>query len=225
MLNLIKKDILIQKRSLITIAIFAIILIPTFGKSVGSQQALIMGCVMFTYQFIMYSCGYDDKNKSELVLNSLPIKRYQIVIAKYLSTLIFAAASIIISIGLFYVLKNIGILSDSFKLQMEYVIAVFASISIIISIYFPIYFKLGYLKSRFIILLAFFGIGIIPTAIISLLKRIYTQQQFEEITIKLMSFFNNTPDWITASLFLLVIVLFIYISLCLSISFYRKRDF
>ncbi|EYE88962.1 membrane protein [Fervidicella metallireducens AeB] len=225
MLNLVMKDILIQKKNLISILIVALIFVPSFGNSMGIQQAAIMGCIICTFQFISHSCGYDDKNKSELVLNSLPIRRHQIVTAKYLSSLIFSVATFFLSIGLLYIFKNMGFINDDFYFQKEYIITVFISISIMISIFFPVYFKLGYLKSRLIIFIVFFGIGTIPTAIIALLKRIYTQQQFEEIAIKLISFLNRTPDFILASVSLLVIALFIYISLCISISFYKKRDF
>ena len=58
---------------------------------------------MLTFISVIYTNGYDDKYKSEIVFNSLPIDRRNIVRSKYITLIIF----ILICCGIIILFTNI----------------------------------------------------------------------------------------------------------------------
>ena len=85
MLNLIIKDIIIQKKTFLYVFLYSIFISFTFSTLKPSGLGLYVLCpIITTYFIITYALTYDDKNKSEIVLNSLPLRRDDIVISKYL---------------------------------------------------------------------------------------------------------------------------------------------
>jgi ABC-2 type transport system permease protein len=54
-----------------------------------------MSVIAFSYIMIQSACAYDDKNKSDVLLKQPAVKRGTIVIARYISTFVFAAISIV----------------------------------------------------------------------------------------------------------------------------------
>lgn len=99
MLNLVIKDILIQKKTIIFALLYAAFVLAFFSTIFPSGFGLyVMSPMIITYLYITFAVQYDDKNNSEVILNSLPLKRSDIVISKYISTFVFGSIGIICSI-------------------------------------------------------------------------------------------------------------------------------
>src|SRR5699024_9822080 len=143
---LIKKDFILLKK----INIFAIIY-SFFIAAMGaynynyliSTLFYITGIIMMVFVFIIYINGYDDKYKSEMILNSLPIDRENIVRSKYLILILFTivACGIVYLFTKFISLLNYIEVDKSFNIQG--VIIVMNIILLFYSIYYPFYFKIG----------------------------------------------------------------------------------
>lgn len=82
MLNLIRKDIVLQKKTLMILLplLFAYLFIGTSTIWVG---------VLFSIAIIMQSFSMDEKSSIHLLLNSLPYTRKEIVSSKYLGACVF----------------------------------------------------------------------------------------------------------------------------------------
>ena len=93
MLNLILKDLLVQKKSLLFALGYCFFLVFAFQSLQGA--APIAATVAVVYLLTQYSFTYEDKNKSETMLNSLPISRRDIVLAKYLSIFIYIGLAMV----------------------------------------------------------------------------------------------------------------------------------
>jgi len=96
MLNLIIKDMIIQKKTFLYVLLYSVFISFAFSslKPIG-VGLYVLNPVITTYFLITYALIYDDKNKSEIILNSLPLSRVDIVISKYISIFVFAAIGIV----------------------------------------------------------------------------------------------------------------------------------
>lgn len=70
-------------------AVYILLFIIVFGEGLLISS---MGAVVFV--LTLTGCERDDRNKTDLLWNSLPIARWKIVAAKYLSSLAYALLTI-----------------------------------------------------------------------------------------------------------------------------------
>lgn len=93
MLNLILKDILLQKKTLAFVGLYIVIFMFAFQSiGTGAFSAIV---IAVTYQMVGAVSNYEDKANSDIVMNSLPLTRKAIVFSKYLSILIYSLIAIL----------------------------------------------------------------------------------------------------------------------------------
>lgn len=219
MFSLIIKDVLIQKKQLIFgIAYLAFVLVAFQGMG---EAMLPMGLVAVTYMLSMTACAYEEKNKSDLLLNSLPIKRVNIVASKYLSVLIYAVMGILAYIAMITIINLLNMPLKTYPLSLEILIGSLAAVCLMTGIWFPIYFKFGYMKMRVanfvLFFLFFFGSSLMTQFIKSKQDSLWVKN--------IISFFDTKSDITIALLFLVIIALYMFLSFLLSVWFYNKREF
>ena len=113
----------------------------------SAKSAYILAAVSVTYIFIQYSCAIEDRNNSERILNSLPISKKSIVLSKYFSLMIFSIIAVILSIVSGYIISKL----DFIKVELIGIIdivTIFFIVSILAGLYFPVYYKFGYIKGK-----------------------------------------------------------------------------
>ena len=93
MVKLVWKDLLILKRYLWVAPLYGIF--AFFAFRTMPDGGLSAATVAVTYMFMLQSITQDDKNMSEIMLNSLPLRRRDIVLAKYLSVFLYASLGIL----------------------------------------------------------------------------------------------------------------------------------
>lgn len=222
MLNLIVKDILIQKKTLLYTLIYAILAPIVFSsmKPIGFGL-YVLPPMAITYMFISFAVSYDEKNKSEIILNSLPIERNDIVISKYISTFVFAILGIIYSILVGFIGKTIGFSMFTRWISLMDIVLVLTSACILSSIFFPVYFKFGYIKMTLFNVIILMLIMILPTTVFD-----YFAENPNNILVQNINYFiNNTSSFIQNSLALLTGLIFFLISLRISIHIYNSKEF
>ncbi|MCI0763367.1 ABC-2 transporter permease [Bacillus sp. TL12] len=77
------------------------------------QIAFMMSCLfipMFSFETIKF---FDQKNKSEQILNSLPLERKDIIVAKYISCAIFIVIGIMTTTAVVLIGRGISSIGDS----------------------------------------------------------------------------------------------------------------
>lgn len=80
--NLIRKDILLQKTTLL-------ILLPMLIVYLFLENSIIYGGILFSIAIIMNAFSVDEKSSIHMLLNSLPYTRKEIVSSKYMGALVF----------------------------------------------------------------------------------------------------------------------------------------
>ncbi|MBU3111199.1 ABC-2 transporter permease [Clostridium lacusfryxellense] len=222
MMNLIIKDILIQKKMLVYSLLYTIFAALTLSSMGPSGLALyVLSPTVTTYLFITTAVTYDDKNKSQIVLISLPIKRDDIVFSKYISTFVFGAFGIIYSILIGFIGKIIGLPMFTRSISLLDIVLVLSFICIFSSIFFPVYFKFGDAKMKIFTFIIFMAIFFVP----SLAFDYITSNPDNILVHKLNYFINNTSSLTQNSLALMVGLIFLLISLMISIRIYNNKEF
>lgn len=223
MYNLFVKDFYLIRKHLWIGFFYSFLLFFMFSPQAFEIQGMVytMGITMIGYTMIMYTTAYDDKNNSEVLLNSLPISRAKIILARYLSILIFI---IIGTINMFLaglILKSIRIIDVSRMMKLQDFIGAVVGLSILSFLYLPTYFKFGYVKAKMFNLLLF-AIGFGGPVI---MRNFFAGAQKPLWIDKAVEFFTTQSSF-TISLFLLVIVGVIgAISYGVSLMVYSRREF
>jgi ABC-type transport system involved in multi-copper enzyme maturation permease subunit len=126
MVNLIFKDILIQKK-MILFYIATIILYLLINVS------LVKIGFLYSLVFITMSFSYDEKDNANILLNSLPYTRKQIVSSRYIGSLIYTSLIIIVTyLGNFFLngketlflLKDILVIIGLVMVAMSFILPI-----------------------------------------------------------------------------------------------------
>ena len=185
-----------------------------FGLYVISPMAVI-------YIFITLAVSYDDKNKSEFILNSLPLERSDIVISKYMSTFVYAIIGIIYSILIGLIGKATGLSMFSRSISLLDIVFVFTTACIFSSIFFPVYFKFGNIKMKFFNVILLMIIFFVPMNVIT-----YVSENPNNIFVHKFNYFmNNTSSIMQNSLAIIIGLIIFLISLMISIHIYNNKEF
>lgn len=216
MFNLMWKDILIQKKTQLLAAVYGIVFAIIFQNTQNATMVYVGVPSVIAYLFIMSACGYDDKNKSDIMLNSLPIRRKDIVMAKYMSIFLFVLIGLAMSILVTMALNLIGFLKINRLITVEDIIGCMTSVIILNSIYFPIYFKFGYLKSRYINLIVFMAIFFIP----QFLSKIMLKGEPPKFILEL----SSQPEWLMTVGIIGTLIAIFLISMTISLKIYNNKD-
>lgn len=208
MLSLIWKDLIIQKKSWLTVAILPIFMLVAFSNMPAA--ALVAGALAVAYVLIVGVCVYDEKNKSDLLWCSLPVQRKTIVGAKYLSALTFMVIGIIVVAAYGLILEGIGLPIPIKIITFNEILGIFVTTTFFMSFYFPIYFKFGYARSRYFGIFIYVLMFMAPQILIQELKD----------NARLATLFQTIGGFSLpmAAVFVLVI------SYLVSMSVYQKKD-
>ncbi|AOY77925.1 ABC-2 transporter permease [Clostridium formicaceticum] len=221
MFSLIFKETIIQKKSFLFAILYGMFIFFVFGRGGGglAPTTYIMGIVATTYIFIQTGCANDDKNKTEIIFNSLPISRREIVTAKYISSILFSI------INLFMMMLLGSILSKLFlgKIHMitygDIIMGLFST-WLLIAFYLPFYFKFGYIKTKYFNMFIFFLFFFAPSSLIPLI----IGNPHHPIAKMMISLAPDHSAILLGSLFLAIAAIITFVSINISFIIYRKRE-
>ncbi|MBM6645559.1 ABC-2 transporter permease [Bacillus sp. RIT 809] len=195
--QLILKDFIIQWKFLIWYILYPVFF---YMALTDTENLFIIMSVIITIGATVKTFEADSKNESEVIVNSLPILRKQIVYAKYIVAIIILFISV--TVGCFTMGMKNGV--NLFEFIETTMVASISFILVYLSFVLPISFWLGYKKTIFITLF----ILIAPIAICSM---------FFQIKLEQIQLYNSV-------LFVSSICMFI-VSIFVSVKLYEKREF
>ncbi|MGI6148162.1 MAG: ABC-2 transporter permease [Firmicutes bacterium] len=147
--HLIRRDLMLQKgqRTLL----FAIVLSVVAGIVVANSPAFAVGTIMLVaYLMTVYVNAYDFKYNAELGYRSLPVPPATLIISRYLAVVVFAALSLGISIAASLVLRATGVIRLDSGWTLPLVTLTLSAVGLYFAVFFPLYYKLGYMSSRWV---------------------------------------------------------------------------
>ena len=204
MLNLIKKDILLQKN--LGLVYLGLIILYLY-----IDISLVITIIMTCSLFVLHSHYYDEKDHSNMLLNSLPYSRKEIVTSKYLEALIVFIPVTIISI----VSKLIFTGGDFEFSYTSLLIGLFGTM-IFTAIYLPFFYKF---TQQYIMIIgaALMGLAI---ALMPAITRFVTKHFSDQINTIL-----NMSEIQLYTIFGGISIVLFALSWRLTISIYSKRTF
>ncbi|HFK1761983.1 ABC transporter permease [Bacillus wiedmannii] len=194
--QLILKDFIIQWKFLMWYILYPILFYMAL-KETGN--VFVIMSVIFTVMATIKTFEADGKNESEVIVNSLPILKKEIVFAKYVVSIIILFISV--SIGCFTMVMKNG--TNIFEFIETTVFTSISFILVYLSFVLPIAFWLGYKKTIFITIVIFMA----PIVILETLF---------EINLEQIQLYNSM-------LFISSICMFI-VSIFVSVKLYEKRE-
>ncbi len=167
MKGLILKDLLNLKGNVKFILLFIIMFGFMSSLGDGNVNNFIGVIIVFCTTMIVSTFSYDDLNKWDSYVLTMPIKRNDIVLSKYLTMLIFsfigALVSLIVSVIIGY-FKNTLVLNETLLIN-----ALILSVSVCFgSLILPLVYKFGTERARLLIILCF----LVPTLALLAFKSI-----------------------------------------------------
>lgn len=194
--QLILKDFIIQWKFLIWYILYPVFF---YMALTDTKNLFIIMSVIFTIGATVKTFEADSKNESEVIVNSLPIWRKQIVYAKYIVAIIILFISA--TVGCFTMGMKSGV--NLFEFIETTMVTSISFILVYLSFVLPISFWLGYKKTIFITI----SILIAPMAVSSI---------FFGINLEQIHLYNSL-------LFISSICMFIA-SVFVSVKLYEKRE-
>ncbi|HDR8195028.1 ABC-2 transporter permease [Bacillus thuringiensis] len=195
--QLILKDFIIQWKFLIWYILYPVFF---YMALTDTENLFIIMSVIITIGATVKTFEADSKNESEVIVNSLPILRKQIVYAKYIVAIIVLFISV--TVGCFTMGMKSGV--NLFEFIETTIVASISFILVYLSFVLPISFWLGYKKTIFITIVIFMA----PIVVLEVLFQINLEQ---------IQLYNTL-------LFIGSICMFIA-SIFVSVKIYEKREF
>ncbi|RKQ30397.1 ABC-2 transporter permease [Oceanobacillus halophilus] len=155
MFNLIRRDIIIQKNQL-----FIFIPFILFFIIMGAQPAFTFLVASIFIPFNAF--GYDEKAETNILLNSLPYKRTEIIASRYLGAIVY----MLLSIGL----TSVALFAFNKTFTMTDVVIGSGLFLLFVALTFPLFhiFKPGYITT--VVLISFILLSWIAGPVVSFIS-------------------------------------------------------
>lgn len=220
MINMILKDFkLIRNKTIIFSTIYGLALSVLFQRVMAPEAAFMFGILITTYAMVLYPLSFDGRKKGGIVMISLPIKRYELVIARYISSMLFMIAAFLI-----IMLGNILLKTIANGLVIRYPVfndflMIFVITGVVISFIIPLNYIFGDKGTTIINSVIFLTFIIGPNILVNLLRK----NPNNKAAIYYVNFLINGPGSIEIYPILLVCILLI-ISILISIFVYNRKE-
>lgn len=173
MKSLMLKDFIISKKNILIAIVYLVILSITWAYSKEIAGVLnMLSLATFVPICTQGSNGYDDLNKSYMMIASLPTTREKIVISRYIQVLLYLilGVGIINLIGVYMKLFSVGCLDI---IYINSITLTIGSVFVILyySLYYPLYFKLGNKHVCYINQIIVIALILSPSLILKVLKK------------------------------------------------------
>jgi len=157
MLSLMMKDIYLLRKTIVLCMLYLVILIISLSGMEDAGAVFAVCIFALVHMFMMTSCYQDERNKSDIILNSMPLKRSVIVGSKYLMLFMYVVIASAFYLVASWILGQLNLLGKTSGLSVGGLILTLLVCSVSAGIYLPLYFKVGYMKSRLLSLIVFFA--------------------------------------------------------------------
>lgn len=204
MFNLILKDFLIQKK-IIIVYIATLILYLFLNKS-----PVFVGFI-YSIVFIMNAYSYDEKDNINILLNSLPYTRKEIVSSKYIGALIFTSLFVIIIF-----VGDLVINGSTALFSWKETLLIFGLVMVTIAFILPFSYKF---KSQYLLIASAVLFGLYMLAITSFFRNF--NDKLRELIQEFMTLQEIQFYFLTI---LMIIILYIG-SWLLSLRIYKRKVF
>ncbi len=187
----------------------------------GDGMLFPMSCLFVTLSSVTILIVIDERNTSDIIMNSLPLSRKDIIIARYISSAIFIVGGMFSTLLLIFLIRGIAVIGDigaPIYIEIPWygvVNGLFYAVFLVVT-FFPSYYAIKSNVVRSLVSAASIGVGGILWIFIS--------DGLNETTPSFLEWIMN-PVHIGVFIVGFIILVSIYIaSMFLTIKIYEARD-
>ena len=221
MFNLVKKDFLLQKKSIYFVIGYGIFIFFAFQDAAFAGFKYIMGGSAISYILIMTAIAHEEKNNSDVILNSLPICRKTIVQARYLMILVSIIFTMVMMGLIGFVIYNAGFPPLDRLISVSDFLGVLLGVSFLSSVYYPLFIKFGGKYMRIFNIILFMIIFFLPSFLGGIIAENPENQVLQNLGDKINSI--TVPEFYCISL--LISISMLLISYLISLKIYENKEF
>ena len=230
MLALVYKDIILQRDSKTTLVIIGIMCLVASVTLTTNATYGYFAVIMTAYLMVNYVHAYDFKYKTEALFRSLPVSTDMIVGSRYVSSLMYLAAPVIVVIVLRLALCAAGMFPLRSLIRIELLVQIFGIAVLYFSIYLPLYFRLGYMKCRWINMI---GMGVsfgVPLSLVKIAEELMKDgsiprpDTWHETAQEALALFTGTSVRLWNLLLLITALVVLFLSFRIALRVFRGRD-
>lgn len=217
MFNLILKDFILVKNVNPLVFIFAM-----FISFIGIMTPIVGGILYISSMMMLaqialaFVSGIEDKNNTELFLNSLPLDRKIIVTGKYFSLIgIIFASGLIIALFTNFI-DLIGIKAVTRAANIFDILVAVCLIGLYYIFYYPVYFKFGGDKLRAFNSFTYLLMILLPAILVKFSK--------SKTGLDMINYLSSINLHHIGYILLGIVIILFFVSLKLSQVFYSNRD-
>lgn len=179
-----------------------VLFFPILYTIIGSSSSFLrVFSVIITINLIINVMGYNDRSGFERYMLILPVSRATIVISRYVCAVGLSAFMLLVQ----FILSRLGFLNAE-PMSLAELVGVISTVTIYISVLFPILIKLGVEKGRTAYMTCLIGVMVIGTLLLG-----------DEFNISLPAFVQTLMP--------IICVIGLAVSCSLSIKIYNEREF
>ena len=109
MRQLVYKDLFFFR---VTWLVNLIVPLVLFMLDPSGELLFSMSCLFITLSSVMTLTFMDERNKSDIIINSLPVSRKDIIIARYISSAIFIVGGMLSTMLVVFLVRGIVVIGD-----------------------------------------------------------------------------------------------------------------
>ena len=223
MLSLVYKDWLLQRGSKSFVYMFVMPVLGAFGLPSGILFG-ILPCLAGSYLYLVYANALDDKYETEKAFLAMPVSRGTIVKTKYIGIGMYLLGSLIfialLSLVIGLTVPGRGIVT---QVSVSTVIQFLLVYSFYYGIMLPVYFKVGYQRSRW---MNYVALLLSAGLFAFLIKGVGTLYDVEVPSLQsAFQTMTGISALVWSVIFFVLSGIVIYVSVALSIKYYRAREF
>ena len=219
MLRLIYKDLrLTCNKKIILYIVWGLIFAIFFNELLNPSVSYTLGASMIAYFLSLYPSGYDVMG-GDILINSFPVKRHNIVIAQYVEMILFIIIGYALVFASSAVLKPISFGFIKEYAGIEVFIYTFLILSILYSINLPINYLFGRSGSTIVTTTIFLLFSTGPALIMNFIRN-NPQNTFTKWLLKMFISASKISDikWLIISIIVYII------SMIISVIIYENKD-
>ncbi len=186
---------------------------PAFGYAMGAFGIAGM--------FAISAPSMGVKNHTDIVLNSLPVLRSEIILSKYLSAFVYTIIGILMMTLAGLLVKASPLPFHIPYMNWQSIVIAFISMSFLISIYYPLFYWLyNNLAIVFVNMVFFYLIFFMPSFIST-----YIKEHMNETLVQHLLQLNLHTPWALPLLGITIALMLLIISYLFTVKIYSAKDF
>lgn len=233
MRQLILKDFAIQKRAMpVYLSLAALFFLFYYTMGDLNLTAIMMPVFIVAYSFTNRSLAEDERNHTLRLLISLPLYRNQLVRAKYasISFVVFPLFLLFAVVGYAFGLKVPGVDEsdpNGFGLVALFMSLLLLTFMVIMSVYLPLVYKLGYIRAQTInrfVILFIFAIGAGAGALLSRLAEVYGDKGTPEWLEDLIGVLERMNLFVLSAMIVAIALILFLLSMLVSMRLFERKQ-